>query len=196
METAGLREIEAVERLAAKGYEVAHAFLNRWDDPATRASRDDCAQEAVFSAIGCYPAMREPSRFPALVRTIARRARYRELRWHMRLRAAGFLMLSMDRDGDAFAELAAQVREGRSDNLLVADQCVDKHWLLCALDAALDRLPGLYRAILRGYYEGFSCVELAERYGIAEENVKVRLHRGRHKVRAELEREVRQTKEA
>ena len=78
---------ERSERAAAEATSLARGFLDRWRDPLTRAARDDCAQEAVLRAVQRLPGMRDPARFPALVRTIARRMRYRELLEQRRMRS-------------------------------------------------------------------------------------------------------------
>jgi len=184
------------ERLAARGLAIAFAFLRRWDDPATNSLRDDYAQEAVIAALARLPAMRAPERFPALVRTIARRVRSREMRLRIRQRFAGLPSWHDSGPEESHFEIALRIRGSLGERVRVEDRCVEKQWLLDALDSVLERLPALNRRILRGYYEGFSCRELAERYGLAEDNVKVRLHRGRKRVRKELVREVRQTQEA
>jgi len=41
-----------------------------------------------------------------------------------------------------------------------------------------------------GFYEGFSCGELSERYEIPEPAVKARLHRCRRRIREVLERRI------
>ena len=68
---------------------------------------------------------------------------------------------------------------------------------LDAVEAALARLPLLYRSavVLRDVY-GFSTEEVAKQLGISETAAKVRVHRGRKKLKVELypqeqEREVR-----
>jgi RNA polymerase sigma factor (sigma-70 family) len=169
---------ERSERAAAEATSLARGFLDRWRDPLTRAARDDCAQEAVLRAVQRLPGMRDPARFPALVRTIARRMRYRELLDQRRMRSSRAALRAKPR---------ASLRGDHGDGYLVAGRLVEKRWLLAELAVALERLCPLSRGLLRGYYEGFSCRELAERYGLEEECVKVRLHRGRRKIRVELE---------
>ena len=58
---------------------------------------------------------------------------------------------------------------------------------LGAVEAALARLPVLYRSavVLRDVY-GFSTEEVAKQLGISETAAKVRVHRGRRKLKAEL----------
>ncbi len=52
-------------------------------------------------------------------------------------------------------------------------------------------LTALNEQLTRSYYEGFSCAELAERFGLEEDCVKVRLYRCRRKLRKEFEGRVR-----
>ena len=167
------------ESAATIATNLARCFLDRWRDPWTRAARDDCAQETVIRALERLPIMRDETRFPALVRTIARRMRYREIVDRRRLGLASL------EAGSLRCERAAA--KERVDGYRVRGEVVEKRWLLGALEDALSVLCPLNRGLLRGYYEGFSCRELAERYGIEEECVKVRLHRGRKKIKRELE---------
>ena len=57
-------------------------------------------------------------------------------------------------------------------------------------DRMLESLTCLNRRIVLSYYEGFSCAELAARFRIPEESVKVRVHRARGRLRQLFERRV------
>ena len=162
----------------------ARTFLARWGDAFTRSERDDLAHDAALVACSRWPAQRDPERFPALVRTISRRLRCRALMQHLRTPVQ-----SLDADPDLFEQLIAEPRTSRT--LRVAGRVVPLQWCLRQLPAVLGRLDPLNARILRNYYEGFSCGELAERYSLSEEGVKVRLYRSRARIRREFEGRVR-----
>jgi DNA-directed RNA polymerase specialized sigma24 family protein len=49
------------------------------------------------------------------------------------------------------------------------------------------RLKPLDRELLLGFYEGFCCAELAERFDRSPTCVKTRLHRARRRIQREVE---------
>ena len=176
------------ETTAAQALQAARHFLTRWRDRQTSNSVDDLAQDAVIEAWLRRDTLQRPDRWPAFVRTIARRCRYRTLQTRMRLPT-----LSLDADtrlGDELVESEFEPHRYR-----VADEWVSAHWCLEELDDVLEQLSPLNRHIVRRYYEGFSCSELAERYGLPEEAVKVRLYRSRNRIRREFEGRVDQAAE-
>ena len=69
----------------------------------------------------------------------------------------------------------------------VGRELVPVDWLLGPLTACLEQLSDVNRQLLLGFYEGFSCSELSDRFGLTEDAVKVRLHRGRRFLRRRLE---------
>lgn len=160
-------------RTLDRALHTARRFLGQWSDEVTARLRDDLVQETVVVAWGCWPDMRRPERFEALVRTVARRLRARAVRRSAR---------SLDRSC-----------VGRSDEpcLYVAGQWVPRRVLRDALDEVLPVAGTLTARLLLGFYEGFTCSELALRYGLTESNVKVRLHRGRRRLQKEFERRLR-----
>ncbi len=81
-------------------------------------------------------------------------------------------------------------RTAHSERLEVAGVMMPTTWLLDRLEAVLSSETRLNAAILMAYYEGFSCAELAERYGMSEQCVKVRIHRSRRRVRRHFEARV------
>jgi len=161
--------------------DVARRFLSRWSDGFTRSVRDDLVQEAACEAWRCRKHLRDPDRFSAFVRTISRRLRYRALRRGDKRRA--FCSLQ-----DDLSLVEPRVsHDSRPEQMLVGGKLCETSWLLGQLDAALGILSPLNGQLTRGYYEGFSCAELAVRYGLEEESVKVRLYRCRRKIRNEIE---------
>src|SRR5262249_61357946 len=71
--------------------------------------------------------------------------------------------------------------------LLVAGRLVPQPWLLQRLDLVLTTISRTNRLLLLGFYEGFSCSELAERFGLSADAVKGRLDRCRQRLRPRLE---------
>lgn len=158
----------------------ANQFLGRYGDVFTKNDRDDLAQEAALAALQQAPGVRDRERFPALVRTISRRMRGRSI--HTALRRVP--------PGGAMCELF-EPDPAAPPALLVCGSAVPLPWLTARLDAALGSVTALNRALLLGYHEGFCCAELAARYRLTEQSVKVRLHRARRRVRQRIEAEVR-----
>ena len=70
----------------------------------------------------------------------------------------------------------------------VCARWIARDQLLPWLDDALSRLPALNSRLLREFYGGSSCQDLAVRHRLTMDTVKVRLHRSRERVRANLER--------
>ena len=95
--------------------------------------------------------------------------------------------MSIDRDDSVSEQLTASQD---CVPLRVRNTWVERDVLLGQLDRLLTGLTRLNRRILVSYYEGFSCAELAVRYRMPEESVKVRIHRARHKLRQLFERRV------
>ena len=119
---------------------------------------------------------------PAYVRTIARRVRRRAIISQLGTRA-----VSIDHPR-VFEELVDAPHHGF---LKVAGEWIPKLRLLGDLDCVLAAIEPLNRVILHGYYEGFSCAELSDRYALPVEAIKGRLYRIRHHIRAELTRSTR-----
>lgn len=161
---------------------TAEVFLSRWRDSLTVEVREDLAQEAAIIAWQRYRAMRNPAVLPALVRTISRRLRFRALAARRRRPS---VRLDAERDAAQLCD-----RPADSERLEVAGVMMPTTWLLDRLEAVLGFETQLNAAILMAYYEGFSCAELAERYEMSEQCVKVRIHRSRRRVRRHFEARV------
>jgi len=168
---------------AGEALRVAYRFLGRWRDGFTRSSRDELAQQAALLALDRRHTLRDIGKFPAFVRTIARRLRSHATREI--LKRGG---LSLDR-ADTVSEGLAEPEE-ECVLLRVRGALVERRILIGELDRMLTRLTDLNRRILLSYYEGFTCAELAARFNMAEESVKVRIHRARGKLRRLFERRV------
>lgn len=169
------REIRACEALRS-----AWAFLSRWRDPVTVDCREDMAQQAAIIAWQEHDRMRDPARLTALVRTVCRRIRYRNL-----VKRRRRPIVSLDAEDELSRRIPA---EPESDaDIDVAGTTVSMTWMLGQLENVLGYQSPLNRSMLMAYYQGFSCSELADRYQIPQACVKVRLHRSRRRVRREFE---------
>jgi RNA polymerase sigma-70 factor (ECF subfamily) len=155
---------------------VADSFLSRWKDRFTRNLRDDLAQEAAVEVWRCRERVRHPARLDAFVRTVSRRLRCRA----MREQAREAVRLH---DRSVWDRVSA---DDRRSVLRIGSEWRDARSMLEFLEQAMARLSTLNRQLLRGFYEGFSCSELAERYGIPESSVKVRLYRSRRRLRTDF----------
>lgn len=181
MESQGTRTLNS---MAAQALGVARRFLGRFNDAFTRSRADDLAQDAAFEAWSRRATLRRLDRWDAFVRTVSRRRRCRAIEEHLRVRVD-----SLDADPELHEQLI--VDEPEQVCASIAERAVPVEWCLSQMRGVLGRLDPLNECIVRSYYEGFSCGELAERYGMPEERVKVRLHRSRQRIRREFEVRVR-----
>ena len=148
---------------AGQALQVAYRFLGRWRDGFTRSARDELASQAALLALDRRHTLRDAGKFPAFVRTIARRMRSHAARETLKRGD-----LSLDR-GDTVSEALAQPEQDRI-LLRVRNTLVERDVLLGELSGMLAKLTGLNRQILLSYYEGFSCAELAARFEMPEES--------------------------
>jgi DNA-directed RNA polymerase specialized sigma24 family protein len=156
----------------------AREFLYRWRDPATRSECDDLAQDVALLAWRSKAAVRDRACFPAMVRTISRRVRWQALE---RLRGERALTYECELAAQHVPEpsLGAAVR--------IRGEVVPMDWMLEQLDSALECVGRLNRQLLLLFYEGYGCCELAHRFGLREDTVKMRLFRSRLRLREEFE---------
>jgi RNA polymerase sigma factor (sigma-70 family) len=165
--------MEPTEQLWGLAQRSAKHFLRRYDDPLTRRERADLVQECATTAWRWAANATEPQRFPAAVRTIAKRARYR--------------MLATEHRRREMHQEAMRRREETPPSFRVRNRVVPGTWLLAQLQQVVADLAPLDRHLLLGNHEGFCVAELAERYGTSLPRAKTRLHRARRRVRRELE---------
>jgi RNA polymerase sigma factor (sigma-70 family) len=78
-------------------------------------------------------------------------------------------------------------RPERTDTITVRGERVDRHWLLVGLDAALAQLPAPTRRLFSGQLGGHRLKSLAAARRVSESSVKIRLYRGRRRLRSLLE---------
>lgn len=174
------------EELWSQAQKHARRFLGRFDDAFTRSEQEDLVQDSTLAAWQWAASIREPDRLAAVVRTIARRKRCRALREHYRRR-------ERERQADSRHQLPAGLGVSGlgASGFAVLGRSVPHEWLIPRLLRALERLRSIDHRILMALLEGFCCAEIADRYQLSRENVKVRLHRARHRVRREIEDAVR-----
>ncbi|MDP6929854.1 MAG: sigma-70 family RNA polymerase sigma factor [Planctomycetota bacterium] len=179
-------EVIDVEEECRKGLEQALHFLARWADTRTRNACEDIAQEAVIEAWSRRESLRRPDRFGSVVRTIARRRRWRVLQDSLDRRVESH-------DAEAVLESIPAASITRQESIEICGHRQPTEWLLAELDGAIGELPGLSQSLVRSYYEGFSCVELAERYSLPQTSVKVRIHRIRKRLHEKVTARVRRS---
>ncbi len=170
-------------------HEHAHDFLRRYGDAWTRSHRDDLVQETAIAAWQWAGGVRDPQRFWAAVRTIARRIRYRAMSDAGRERAVR-RELAGHRDGRGPGHREGHPGEGDL-YYAIAGQRVAAQCVLPCIQRAVDRLLPLDRQLLLGFHEGFCCAELSVRSNRSEQCVKTRIHRARRRVQMEVEECVR-----
>jgi len=176
------RQLDAaeVEATAVQVHTLAVRFLWRWPDRQTVNLLDDLAQLTTLDTLAHMSKLQDARCLPSFVRTIARRRRYRAL---LRERRHGEGAVAAGP-----AELPARRQEAAM--LRVCSRWVERDRLLPWLDEAMARLTPLNSQLLREFYGGTSCRELAIRHRLTPDTVKVRLHRSRERVRVSLERRV------
>ncbi len=159
-------------------YRTARTLLSGCPDTFTRASFEDLAQEVAVETWRREPMIRDASRLRAFVRTISLRMRSRS---RERARWKDWETMTDDRVADATP----------SEGTRIEGEWHDRADVLRALDAELEQIGTLNALLVIGFYEGFTCRELAERYELDEDVVKVRLYRSRQRIRRGIVRRMR-----
>lgn len=156
----------------------ARRFLHRWRDAVTRSERDDLAQDVALAAMQYSAQVRDRACFPAIVRTISRRLRWRVLE---RVRGKGALRFTDEAEALDLCELTD------CDGVRMHGEFVPMSWMLEQLDSVLDSVGRVNRQLLLGFHDGLGCAELSQRFDLTEDTVKVRLFRSRLRLREEFE---------
>lgn len=175
--------MERRDELCQRAHLEASNWLRRYRDPWTRAHRDDLVQEASFAAWRWAGQVRHSERFWAAVQTIARRIRSRSRR---------AIELVQPAQSHVDAALARE-SDAPERHYLIAGRRVAVSVVRPCLRRSLQRLTTTDRELLLGFYEGFCCAELAERFRRSTACVKTRIHRARRRVRRSVEVCVRTT---
>ncbi len=133
---------------------------------------DDLAQETFARAHGHLADLKDPSKLSSWIFRIA----YNLCRDHFRKKGESLTDNGLDREAPAGADTISTEKEFERHEM---GECVRQE---------IDRLPEPFRAVivLSDMLE-FNQKEVADILGITVENVKVRLHRARKKLRAFLE---------
>ena len=179
--SAATGDAEALDRLLMRAQEVAWRFSTSVCGHADDA--EDAMQEALIKTYRYVGRIREPGAFrPWLYRTVrnaclmGRRKRIGE--------PARLQSLDEVLPGHSGPTGTEAPDPGRNP-----EQLADNAGLRRRLQKALRTLPGPYRAVVfLREMEGLSTREVAKVMGITEDNVKMRLHRARVQLQAELGR--------
>lgn len=161
-------------------HEHAQDILRRYGDAWTRCHRDDLVQETAMAAWRWAGSARDPDRFWAAVRTIARRLRRRALG-----RAGRERQVQHELARHREPEVASG--HGAIACYTIAGRRVPAEQVLPCVQRAFARLRPIDRQLLLDYHSGFCCAELSARTRRSETCVKTRLHRARHRIRIEVE---------
>ncbi len=157
---------ELVRRTYKSTYQLALKLTGNVDDAF------DVLQESYFRAYGSLKKFRADSSFPT---------------WLYRITSncASTLIASGKARSHEILDRAAQVADTsrESDIEEMASQSIDRDRIRTALMSLPKRLQIV--VLLRDVY-GFAHKEIADRLGISESAAKVRLHRGRVKLKEEL----------
>lgn len=177
----------------ALAHDHAHAFLRRYSDAWTRSHRDDLVQETAIAAWQWAGGMRDPERFWAAVRTIAKRVRYRALRDANREQAVQHELARHRGGRRRLQSLGAHPAHPDCDDThyVIAGRRLPARDVRPCMQRAIDRLEPVDRQLLLGFHEGFCCAELSVRSSRSEQCVKTRIHRARRRVQLEVEECVR-----
>jgi RNA polymerase sigma-70 factor, ECF subfamily len=160
---------KAFEEVVRRTYR--HVYTQALRLVGDRHEAEDVAQEAYLRAFRGLPEFRGDARFETWLYRIVANAAVSHLR-----RRGRFGQLTADPEEDLAADVEADSRREPS----LEDQAVDRD----ALSHALAELPVGLRipVVLKDVY-GMSCREIGEELGVSEGAVKVRLHRGRRRLK-------------
>ena len=132
---------------------------------------EDASQEAFVSAWIKLDCLREPARFGAWVRRIARNC--------------AVDMIGRLRDYVSYDVLENAVGTGNCD--MAEDNEDERSEVIDQLRESIGRLPERVRTIITlHYFEGVSVADIAQRLGIAVGTVKWQLHDGRERIRKDM----------
>ena len=154
-------------------------YWNELNYLATRLLADesvakDCVQEAFIKAITKIESYKGLGTFKAWLHQIVVNEALTELRKKSNRKEESLeeLMLDFDKTGHYVESYQGQLVDIETlENSLEVKQQISQ---------SIDKLPDNFRVILiLRDYEGYSTKEVAEKMGMTEQNVKVRLHRAR-----------------
>jgi RNA polymerase sigma-70 factor (ECF subfamily) len=157
---------------------------------------EDLAQETLFEAWKHRHALRERDRASQWLKGIARNV---FLRWRQRERGevARYTVVPVAHGSVCEDEHPAVVALETLADDFDLERELERHELATLLDQAMGLLPPGARALLvRRYIEGWTLAELAQRLGVSEGAMKLRLHRGKLALRRVLIEEFAETAQA
>ncbi|MGE5096029.1 MAG: RNA polymerase sigma factor [Betaproteobacteria bacterium] len=148
---------------------------------AGAAEAPDLAQTALMKVAQHLPEFRGEAALATWIYRIAANVALDRLR-----QRAGDLPVAADAGEDEEGEDEAVPEALRSPS---TEAAAERREMSACVREFVDRLPVAYRNVLvLGEIEGFSNAEIAQITGLSLETVKIRLHRGRARLRAELEK--------
>ena len=140
---------------------------------------DDLAQDTFLRAFRVLHSLRNPASFSSWLLGIAN---YVCIDWHRARRRVASLDTA---DAPEPADARSRTRQEPSPR---PDQAAEQHEAARLLLESLDRLPETYRVTLvLKHMDGLSCVEIADRLGVALGTVTSRLTRGYQMLRERLD---------
>lgn len=158
--------------------------VRQWRDRTTRNHAEDLVQETLLAVWLARGRLRDPSRVGAFGKTVLTRKRARLLRSVDRLR-----------ESDAGCEVGGihepPAPEPEIARICVAGEVHERSDVIDAMRGAMDSLQPTARRLLRGFYAGVPGRHLADSEGIAPHLLKMRLHRGRKRLRCAVEQRLR-----
>jgi RNA polymerase sigma-70 factor (ECF subfamily) len=168
-------DLTAFEELVVRYRKPLCAFVSTVVDHYHDAQ--DIAQEAFLTAHRQLPSLRDAATFPTWLFRIAYRQSVNAVRHRDRRRSM------VDRIGEARFS-GREIREGTASFEAVGPEAEEER---AHVREALASMKGEWAsALVLRYYEGLTCREIGEVLGIAVENVRIRLHRGREALRHKL----------
>jgi len=139
-----------------------------------RVLAEDVVQDAFISAFKGFEKFENRSSIKTWLHRITVNAALMKLRKLKRLSEQ-----TMDDDSFEFDQNGCRI-EFSWNQIVSTDTIVENDQYRTQIHSAIDNLPDVYRIVLLlRDIEGYSTNEVAQRLGVSESNVKVRLHRAR-----------------
>ena len=183
-----LSDEEIVERVQHGELSLFELLMRRYNQRVYRVARsivhneeeaEDVMQDAYMRAFEHIREFEGRSRFSTWLTKIAVHEALRRLRSGSRL-----VLLDLTSEEDRTVEIRHSLERDPEDQASGQE-------LSSLLSAVIEGLPDLYRVVfVLREFEGLSTAEVAESLAISEENVKVRLHRARSRLRRDIDRRI------
>jgi RNA polymerase sigma-70 factor (ECF subfamily) len=190
LDYAALTDAELVRAIVARDAAAARHLITRsnqrlfraaWSILADRAEAEEAVQDGYLKAFAALPSFRGEAQLSTwLTRIVVNEALERR-------RRAGRRRAQLESQGVSFIESYREALMRGSEPSQSPEQAVMRAELAKLLEAAIGRLPEVFRpAFVLREVEGLSVAETAQALGLAEATVRTRLHRARLRLQAEL----------